>query len=97
MKSRLLAALLAAPAAALAGAAADPAAPARAPAYRSVFDGARTGVEEQTVDGREANDAVAQFPRGHIDLLKWEQAQDREGAARPAPAPAAGDPHEGHR
>jgi outer membrane protein TolC len=35
---------------------------------------------------RAANAAVGQFPRGHADLLKWEQEQAR--VAAPAPAPA---------
>lgn len=39
---------------------------------------------------REANQRVAEFPRGHIDLLRWEAAQPRESqppgtAAAPAP------------
>lgn len=38
---------------------------------------------------REANQRVAEFPRGHIDLLRWEAAQPREtpatGAAAPTP------------
>jgi hypothetical protein len=41
---------------------------------------------------REANQRVAEFPRGHIDLLRWEAAQTRaESAAAPArTAPAIG-------
>ncbi|MGC4397267.1 hypothetical protein [Hydrogenophaga sp. T2] len=35
---------------------------------------------------REANQRVAEFPRGHIDLLRWEAAQ---ADTRPAPARAA--------
>jgi hypothetical protein len=35
---------------------------------------------------REVNQRVADFPRGHMDLLRWEAAQD---ATRPAPASAA--------
>ncbi len=37
---------------------------------------------------REANQRVAEFPRGHIDLLRWEAAQPREKPASGAPAPA---------
>lgn len=51
---------------------ADPAAPVPAPQYRSVFTGP-AGVEEETVDWKKANADVAQFPRGHIDLLRWEE------------------------
>lgn len=40
---------------------------------------------------REANRRVAEFPRGHIDLLRWEAAQPREnpaaGAAAATPGP----------
>lgn len=38
---------------------------------------------------RQANDGVGQFPRGHADLLKWEQGQAPVAASTPAPAPAA--------
>lgn len=36
-------------------------------------------------DWKTANAAVGQYPRGHLDIIKWEQAQE---AARPAPAGA---------
>ncbi|MCS6810318.1 MAG: hypothetical protein NZ694_03510 [Tepidimonas sp.] len=35
-----------------------------------------------------ANEAVAEFPRGHLDLLRWERAQGLDTAAAPPP-PAA--------
>ena len=38
-------------------------------------------------DWRGANDAVAQFKRGHIDLLKWESANLKADSAAPAAAP----------
>lgn len=41
-------------------------------------------VETAQTDWRSANEAVADFPRGHADILSWEAAQ-----ARPASAPAA--------
>jgi hypothetical protein len=56
--------------------------------YRSAFDGPSRGVEEGSVAWKAANAEVARFPRGHIDLLKWEQAQAAHGAGL-APAPAA--------
>ena len=60
--------------------------------YRSAFEGQSRGVEEGTTDWRAANAEVGRFPRGHIDLLKWEQSQPAQGAS-PAPAPAtAPDP-----
>lgn len=47
-----------------------------------VVAGAQSPVPAQPTDWRAANEAVAQFPRGHADVLKWEQAHS------PAPAPA---------
>ena len=80
---------------------ADPAPPVPEPAYRSVFQHLPTGVEEEQLDWKHANADVAQFPRGHGDYLKWEEAQS--GAAKPAapaaapvPTPAAPRP-QGHR
>lgn len=58
--------------------AADPAAPVPRLQYRSVFQPPRP--EPQALDWQQANETVGQFPRGHIDLLKWEERQ-------PAPAP----------
>jgi len=101
LKSPLLAAVLAAaPMAALAADPADPGAAVPPPPYRSVFDGAPRGVEQDTVDWKKANADVAQFPRGHIDLLKWEeqrQAGPAAAPAAPASAPARAQPSDGHR
>jgi hypothetical protein len=72
---------------ALAQDAADPAAVVPRPAYRSIFEGLPRGVEEASVPWKDANAAVAEFPRGHVDLLKWEE---RHGA--PAPAGPRQDP-----
>lgn len=38
---------------------------------------------------REVNRRVAEFPRGHIDLLRWEASQPDAGEPARAPAPAA--------
>ncbi|WP_146076075.1 TolC family protein [Caldimonas caldifontis] len=38
------------------------------------------------LDWREANDTVGQFQRGHIDVLRWEQANLKETPEPPAPA-----------
>ncbi|HEY9095770.1 MAG TPA: hypothetical protein VIN35_08510, partial [Hydrogenophaga sp.] len=38
-------------------------------------------------DWRAANDAVAQFKRGHIDLLKWERANPSKVSATPEVEP----------
>lgn len=105
MKLSCLAALLAAPLMAAAADAADPAAAVPAAAYRSVFDDLPKGVEEEMVDWKKANADVAQFPRGHIDLLKWEEAnpgpaprpQPAAAAAPPAPAAAPPSPARGHQ
>jgi hypothetical protein len=73
---------------ALAADAADPGAAAPRPAYRSVFEGRAAGVEDGTVDWRKANADVARFPRGHADLLKWENGRERAvPSTAPAPAP----------
>ncbi len=41
----------------------------------------------QPGDWKAANAAVAQFPRGHADVLKWEKAQSAlPGQAAPAPS-----------
>ena len=45
-------------------------------------------IATDTADWRAANAAVAAFPRGHADVLRWEAAQ-----AAPHPAPAAAAPH----
>lgn len=54
--------------------------PVPAVAYRSVFADLPQGLEDTVLDWKAANAAVGQFPRGHADLLKWEQAQARKSA-----------------
>lgn len=49
-------------------------------AYRSVFADLPQGLEDTVLDWKAANAAVGQFPRGHADLLKWEQEQARKSA-----------------
>ncbi len=58
--------------------------PVPAVAYRSVFADLPRGVEETVLDWKAANAAVGQFPRGHADLLRWEQEQARKSALPPA-------------
>ena len=53
----------------------DPKADVPAVVYQSVFKQSPTGVETESVDWKKANADVAQFPRGHVDILKWEEAQ----------------------
>jgi hypothetical protein len=54
-----------------------------APAYRSVFASLPQGVENGAVDWRESNTQAGQFPRGHADLLKWEQKNPTGLPVRP--------------
>jgi hypothetical protein len=63
--------------------ASDAASPVPALPYRSVFADLPKGVEEGSGDWKAANKAVAQFPRGLIDLLQWEKAR----AAKPKEQP----------
>ena len=57
--------------------------------YQSVFNQSPIGVETQSVDWKKANADVAQFPRGHVDILKWEKAQIKtKPVAKPVATPA---------
>ena len=48
---------------------------------------AQTPAAPEPLDWRSANDAVGQFKRGHMDILKWEQAQaSPDGLAPSAPS-----------
>lgn len=54
--------------------------------YRSVFVDTPTGIETNEHDWRQANAEVGQFKRGHVDILRWEEAQAKKAAsAEPAP------------
>lgn len=46
------------------------------------------GLSEARQQWREANERVGEFPRGHIDLLKWEQRNLPPAAAPARPGPA---------
>ena len=67
--------------------AADPAAQVPAVVYRSVFADTPTGVEMESTDWKAANGAVGQFTNGHIDILKWEAAQEQKKGQAPMPRP----------
>ena len=79
----------------------DPAAAVPPVVYQSVFAGTPTGVEMESADWKKANAEVGQFKRGHVDILKWDEAQTKgptpsqssplptPPAARPTPAPSA--------
>jgi hypothetical protein len=70
--------------------------------YRSVFADTPTGVEQGTVDWKQANSDVGEFRNGFVDILKWESAQEaakaqKSGAPTPpaatAPAPSPAHKH----
>ena len=76
----------------------DPAAAVPPVVYQSVFASTPTGVEMESADWKKANAEVGQFKRGHVDILKWDEAQTKdpmppkpmvEGAAKPVMAPAS--------
>jgi hypothetical protein len=43
--------------------------------YRSVFSDTPTGIELEETDWRKANADAGYFKRGHLDVLRWENAQ----------------------
>ncbi|CAB5711724.1 Uncharacterised protein [Delftia tsuruhatensis] len=49
-------------------------------------------VSQEWADWREANAAVAEFPRGHVDILRWEAGQ----AGPSVPPPPAHGTHGAH-
>ncbi len=61
--------------------------------YQSVFANTPTGVEMESADWKKANAEVGQFKRGHVDILKWDEAQEKKPSYSPlvAPKSAAGD------
>lgn len=65
---------------------ADPSAQVPPVVYRSVFADTPTGVETQSTDWKKANAEVGQFKRGHIDILKWEEAQTQQRVPTPVPS-----------
>ena len=70
----------------------DPAAPS-APLHHSALP-TSGAIVTQPGDWKAANAAVAQFPRGHADVLKWEKAQaPATGKTTPPAAPAHDSGH----
>lgn len=72
------------------------------PVYQSAFadlpafDPERPTADKK--DWRKANEDVAQFPRGHVDILKWEEAQTKKrSAATPQPATDHSKMHGGEK
>ena len=96
MNTSLLAAALAALPLLAAADAADPAAAVPQVPYRSVLPLQAAGVAEQDLPWREANDAVARFPRGHADIVKWENQAAPAAPASPASGPAPAHEHGAH-
>ena len=102
-------ALLAAPALSLAqatppptAAVADPGAAVPVPEYRSALAQGPRGVAHDSLDWKAANAEVGRFPRGHADILKWEQSQGQapHTPSTPAAAPpskAPGPMHHHHQ
>lgn len=96
----LVLALLAAPALGMAQAVADPSAAVPAPIYRSAFDTGPRGVVEDRLDWKDAHARVGEFPRGHGDIVRWEERQQSPQASPPGMpgGPATpGHRHGGHR
>ena len=60
--------------------------------YQSVLRGLSQGVESQSTDWRSANDTVGQFKRGHIDLLKLENAPPAQSGAQPSASQPGSQP-----
>ena len=90
MNTTFLAAALAALPLLAAADAADPATAVPQVLHRSVLPAAPAGVAEQDLPWRAANEAVARFPRGHADIVKWENGQ--AAPARPASSSAPATP-----
>ncbi len=60
--------------------------------YRSVFKQTSLGIEKDTVDWRKANDDVGRFVRGHVDILKLEEAESAQPMTKPVPSAAPKPP-----
>ena len=67
---------------------------ARVPAanYQSALRGLPQGLESQSTDWRSANDTVGQFKRGHMDLLKLENAPPAQPGAQPSASQPGSQP-----
>ena len=72
--------------------AASPDTPVPPALYRSAFADMPTGVEQTSVDWKTSNATVGQFKRGHADLLKWEQAQEKAPGKVPEKTPEKTQP-----
>lgn len=70
----------------------DPGAAVPPVVYQSVFGGTPSGVEMESADWKKANAEVGQFKRGHVDILKWDEAQQAKTLAQPKPKPLQPSP-----
>ncbi len=60
--------------------------------YRSVFKETSLGIEQERIDWRKANNDVGRFERGHVDILKAEELEEKKMPApstQTAPLPAS--------
>ena len=60
--------------------------------YQNAMRGLPQSVESQSTDWRSANDTVGQFKRGHIDLLKLENAPPAQSGAQPSASQPGSQP-----
>lgn len=63
-----------------------PGAPAPAPVQHPLPPVGVSALVRELDDWKRANATVGQYPRGHMDIVKWERAQ-QAGQAAPAVAP----------
>lgn len=78
------------------GTVADPAAPVPPLHYRSALQAGPQGVIQERDDWKAANARVGQYPRGHHDILKAEEAQASAAPAASTAPPATAPLHEMH-
>jgi hypothetical protein len=56
----------------------DPKSAVPAVTYRSVFKETSLGIEQERIDWRKANNDVGRFERGHVDILKAEEMEEKK-------------------
>ncbi len=67
-----------------AAAAAAPDAPVPAVPYQPMPAAGASALVRELDDWKRVNAAVAEFPRGHRDIVRWERAQPRPATPEPA-------------
>jgi hypothetical protein len=60
--------------------------------YRSVFKETSLGIEQERIDWRKANNDVGRFERGHVDILKAEEMEEKKMSPQKPPAPPPTSP-----